>query len=703
MREHPRRGLVPSSENQAADGHRLGYVPALDGIRALAVLAVMAYHGGVSFLPAGFFGVDAFFVLSGFLITTLLLTEWLRGGTIRLKAFWSRRVRRLLAALLVVVLFVVVYARFVAAPGMYPELRWDSVAAIFYSANWRFIASAQNYFVQTGPVSPLLHTWSLAIEEQFYILWPLILLAIARRSANRPRRALRIVLTMSVMGAVASAVEMAALFHPGTDPTRIYFGTDTHAQCLLVGAALAAAVALVRNRERSVTATVWSKRLLTVGGVTGVVVCAVTWSQWQYGQSVVYRGGFLVVSISVAAVIAAAVLVPDGIVSRALGVGLLRFIGRISYGMYLWHFPLDIALTAGRTGTSGWTLFLIRSVVTVVVATISFYAMERPIRTRAWLTTAHARFVAPAGVVVTSIVVVVATAPPAFAVSPLGSVTTIAGAPGPGVTLANGSALDKAPVRVMVVGDSVARTLAAGLVWRQGLFHAEIVNLAILGCGVAQGPAVWQASHGVETLFPVAGPCQLTPKFGFVPWETAWKSWLGEVHPNVVVLLAGLWEGADRFYHGHRTNILNPVFATYVRHQLERAVQIGTSKGARMVLMTEPCSGAEPQPGGAPFPEDQIKRVQIYNGIVRRVAAEFPADVVVQDLFALSCPRGRFIRTLDGAPFRPDGVHYATRPGTGADRLAGQILPLWEQLGHLQEEHGGPVIRTPVPTKLSVP
>jgi peptidoglycan/LPS O-acetylase OafA/YrhL len=678
-------------------------MPALDGVRALAVLAVMAYHAGISLLPAGFFGVDAFFVLSGFLITTLLVREWTGSGRIVLRAFWGRRARRLLAALLLVVLFVVLYARFVATPGMYPGLRWDSVAAIFYSANWRFIASAQNYFVQTGPVSPLLHTWSLAIEEQFYIVWPLVVLAIVRRSGDDPRRGLRRILGLSVAGVVASAVEMAILFHPGTDPTRVYFGTDTHAQCLLAGTGLAASLELLRRRERSNLSTRWARHLVTAAGISGVIVCAVTWSQWHYGQNVVFRGGFLVVSVSVTAVIAAAVLVPNGVVARALGVAPLRFIGRISYGMYLWHFPLDIALNATNTGTSGWALFLIRSVVTVIAAAASFYALERPIRTRSRLTPAKARVVAPVAVVVTSLVAVVATAPPSFASGNASSPTALPGtSPGPDLTLPNGSVLGAAPVRVLLVGDSIALSLGIGLVPAEQRFHLGIANRAILGCGVAQGPAVWGAQHGAEMAQLVAEPCEVKPNPGFVTWETAWKKWLAEAQPNVVVLLAGRWEVSDRSYHGVRTNILNPVFATYVRHQLERAVLIGTSTGARMVLMTAPCSGAQLQPDGKPFPEDEPGRISLYNQILRAVAAEFPSKVVVQDLFSLSCPGGHFTATLDGRPFRPDGVHFDGTVG-GARLLAGQVLPLWEQLGHVQEAEGGTVIHTPLPTHFSAP
>ena len=149
---------------EAVTPQRLRYIAPLDGIRAFAVLAVMAYHGGVSFMPGGFFGVDAFFVLSGYLITSLLLGEWRADGRISLPAFWARRARRLLPALIVLLLAVACYVRFFVPAGTYPDLRLDSLSSLFYFANWHFIVSGENYFAATGPPSPLLHTWTLSIE-----------------------------------------------------------------------------------------------------------------------------------------------------------------------------------------------------------------------------------------------------------------------------------------------------------------------------------------------------------------------------------------------------------------------------------------------------------------------------------------------------------------------------------------------------------
>ncbi len=675
------------------------YMPGLDGIRALAVLSVMAYHGGLSFLPAGFFGVDAFFVLSGFLITTLLVSEWDSSKGIALARFWARRARRLLPALLVVLVFVVLYARFVAAPGTYPGLRFDGISALFYSANWRFIVSNQNYFVANGPVSPLLHTWSLAIEEQFYIVWPLVVLGVMRLGRKVPGRGLKALLAVSVLGAAASALEMAVLFNPAANPTREYFGTDTHAQCLLVGAALACALTLWRRGGGPEASSARGRLALSLAGLLGVGVCAWAWSQWHYGQAVVFRGGFLVVSVAVAAVILCTVVHPGALVSRALASAPLRFLGRISYGMYLWHFPLDIALTGTRTGLEGTELFLARSAITVAIATVSFYGLERPIRQRVLLSSAAARFVTPAAVLGTAAVVVLGTVTPVGAAS-----SPVPSGPAPGHPVGSVPAsLADAPVRVMLVGDSTALTLGVGLAAVESHWHIDQSNLAILGCGVDQGSSVWDDSQGQLENLAIADPCRLVPKKGYVPWPTAWSEWIRSVKPNVVVLLAGRWEVDDRTYLGHRTNILHAAYATYTKHQLEEAVRIGTSTGARMVLMTAPCYSEGEQLNGDPWPQDAIARVQKYNTLVRAVGAEFPSQVSVQDLYALTCPGGKFMPTLDGKPLRgADGVHFSPAPGGGA-LLAPQILPLWETLGHEQEAAGGAVQRGRAPQFFQLP
>jgi len=278
---------------------------------------------------------------------------------------------------------------------------------------------------------------------------------------------------------------------------------------------------------------------------------------------------------------------------------------------------------------------------------------------------------------------------------------TVPVAPVPSTVVSIPAALATAPVRVMLVGDSVAITLGRGLLYHETGSHITLANQGIVGCGVVQGTKAWAPENGQQQAYDVGWPCWLGPKHGFVPWPEAWRHWLREIRPNLVVLLAGRWEVVDRVYQGRRTNILHPVFAAYVKRMLERAVTIGTSGGAHMVLMTSPCFSEGEQPDGTPFPEDNVRRVQEYNRLVREVGAEFPATVTVQDLYAMTCPGGKFTPTLAGVQLRsPDGVHFAPGAGIGADLLAPRILPLWEQLGHEQEAAGGTVVTGSIPTHL---
>ena len=216
---------------------RMQHQPALDGLRGAAVAGVLLFHAG--HLRGGYLGVDAFFVLSGFLITSLLLAEGARTGTVALGAFWARRARRLLPALLAVLAFVAVYSLVVASAAERTTIRGDGLATLGYFANWRAIFSGTDYWALFGSPSPLEHTWSLAIEEQFYLVWPLLLVAITAA----PRR----VLALAGGLAIASFVWMQVLYDPAS-PSRVYFGTDTRLASILIGAALAAWVALTGTR-----------------------------------------------------------------------------------------------------------------------------------------------------------------------------------------------------------------------------------------------------------------------------------------------------------------------------------------------------------------------------------------------------------------------------------------------------------------------
>ena len=291
-----------------------GRVLGLDGLRAVAVLLVLGFHFGVGGLGGGFFGVDVFYVLSGFLITGLLLAEYERRDRIGLGAFWLRRARRLLPALLLVLVAVTLMVRFAEPAGTYPGYRGAALSALFYVSNWWQVATSGNYFVATGATSPLTHTWSLAVEEQFYLVWPLVVLAVLHLAGSF-RRGVRAVLAVAAVGAMASAVEMAVLFRPGGNTTRIYFGTDTHAQSVLVGAVLACLLTLVARRRgvggMAPVAPAGAPRIvLTLAGLAGVLVVFVAARRLNGASTDTYRGGFLLVALCSAAAIAAVVSVP---------------------------------------------------------------------------------------------------------------------------------------------------------------------------------------------------------------------------------------------------------------------------------------------------------------------------------------------------------------------------------------------------------
>ena len=656
-----------------ATGVHLSYVPALDGVRALAVLGVLAFHGGVSWLPGGFLGVDAFFVLSGFLITSLLLGEWRATGRIALGGFWARRARRLLPALFALVVAVVCLAPVVMPAGSYPGLRGDAISTLLYVANWHFVSAGATYFAQAAPPSPLTHTWSLAIEEQFYLLWPVVVLVVLTWT-----RRLGPLLWVCAAGCVASCVEMALLFGGGASLTRLYYGTDTRAQSLLVGATLAVGLAMLADRRDATTdpSVAWSpwsptsrrtRVALGVLGAVGTTGGAAAWVGVQGASAFLYEGGFLLVALSSAAVIASAVCLPEGVLSRVLGAHPLRALGRISYGVYLWHYPLFLWVDAGRTHLHGAALLGLRFLLTVAVSWASFVLLERPVRRGRVLHGRRAWIAAPAGVALVAVVAVVTTLPP--------STLPADAAPGPTAPAAPHRA-----VRVLVIGDSTALTLGVALSEDAARYGIAQRDVAILGCGVVTGRRV-RVTGRVES---ISRPCSTSPlpagtpqvkrvptPFGVdvtVPdgerWSAWYRHWVARDRPQVVVVLAGRWEVVTRLVGGRWTNIGHRAFAAAVARGLRRAVRIATARGAAAVLMTAPCYDAGEQPDGQPWPTDAAARVAAYDRIVRAVAVRSGRRTSVFPLGALVCPGGKFHRRLDGVTVRAaDGVHFSLTAG----------------------------------------
>jgi peptidoglycan/LPS O-acetylase OafA/YrhL len=358
---------------QPAGGQR--YVPGLDGLRALAVLAVIAYHIGLGWAPGGLLGVGVFFTLSGYLITDLLLAQHDSSGRLRMRDFWRRRARRLLPALFVMLAVVAGWVALLQRAQL-SALRGATAAAALYVSNWWLIAQHSSYFAQFGPPSPLGHLWSLAVEEQFYLLWPWLLWLGLRCTRRLPERSRRYTLAAATLVlSAASFAAMVALYHPGYDPTRVYDGTDTRAFALLIGAALAF-VCPARMMAAEVSAR--RKRLLDGAGVAGLVVIGLLiWRTTQYSPFL-YRGGMVTLSVATAAVIWSAAS-PASRFGRALGSQPLRWLGVRSYGIYLWHYPIIVLTTpANAAPTLGRSAAQVAA--SIAVAALSWRFIEEPIR-----------------------------------------------------------------------------------------------------------------------------------------------------------------------------------------------------------------------------------------------------------------------------------------------------------------------------------
>ena len=348
---------------------RMPYLPALDGIRALAVAAVVLYHAGVFWLPAGFLGVDVFFVVSGFLITALLVAEFEREQRVDLRAFWIRRARRLLPALALVLAVTTVYAVVVLGDQLVTHLR-EVLAATVYVTNWDLIIRDISYFESFDRPSQLRHLWSLAVEEQFYLLWPIVFALLTRFVSKRA------VLVIVVLLGAASLAWMVALYQPGEDPSRVYFGSDPRAFTILLGVALG----LVWRPWR----WSWPEQKAWLGGaldvvglgglgaMAGIMLYAHWWDAW------LYPWGLLGVSLGAAALIAAVVRHASAI-APLLGLSPLRWLGLRSYGVYLWHWPVLIALT-WEFDFVGWQLLALGVAITAGLSEASYRWLETPVR-----------------------------------------------------------------------------------------------------------------------------------------------------------------------------------------------------------------------------------------------------------------------------------------------------------------------------------
>jgi len=671
----------------------IGYFGGLDGIRALAIAAVLLYHGGVVWAGGGFLGVEAFFVLSGFLITSLLIAEWRRSATIALRAFWARRARRLLPALFCLVAVVGLYETLTSASSSVPGLKGDGIATLFYYGNWHQIVTQSNYFAATGPVSPLQHTWSLAIEEQFYILWPTSLLAaiwvtrrVLRRSRPTDRRVLGTLFAASVTLALASAVETLILFRGGAGVNRVYYGTDTRAASLLTGASLAFALAIFRRREPAGRATSTGRgsgalgwaALLALSAVLAMMHYATGASAWLYPY------GMVGLDLAVAVIIAAVVLRPASAAGRIFSVGPARALGQISYGVYLWHFPLFLWLTTAATGVSGAPLLGLRLAITLIVSIISFVLIEQPVRRRklpTWLTAAFAP-VALGGACAALFVAAAAAAPP-LASAPLPKppprlegtqaacsvlVTdtrqyglsppspALAAVQQPKWLAARELSWDShsrvtfhtcPPKRVLLIGDSLAFSLGLGQMIEERHYGVEVANAAILGC----------AFHTVGEL-NVSGTWESQP----ASCGNALSRWRHDEQvfkPQAVIVELGYRDEFDWRTHGKVRHLGQPAFDATVVGQIERYIQVLGDGHTPILFLSVPYAQPRPQPDGSPSPAGSPARHARINTLLRTAAGTDPSLVRVLDIDKVVSPGNSYQRDVNGKLCRFDGIHFA--------------------------------------------
>jgi peptidoglycan/LPS O-acetylase OafA/YrhL len=647
------------------------YWPALDGWRGLTIWVAISVHAGY-FTAGGVLSLDTFFVLSGFLITGILLREWLRGdergaGRIDLPAFWARRARRLLPALFVVLAAVLAYSAFVAPSLGLDKVRGDVLGSLFYVANWRFILSGQSYFGAFTSPSPVLHLWSLAVEEQFYLFWPPIVLGVLWLARRRLRAegAVAALGVVALLGAVASAVLMANLYVRGGDPSRVYYGTDTRAQAMLVGAALAVIVTLhgpLRSRI--------SRGVLSVAAALGFVAVVVPWfaSNATRVHDVFYgQYGLLVYSFATAIVIWRLAQPSPGVLGRGLQLSPVRWVGAISYEMYLWHWPTYLVITPEYTGLTGPALLTVRLASVVGLAAVTHFYVGEPIRRGVRLRTPRlsGAFTA-AAVIAISVGVFAATVSARPALS--GNIGQVADGRGPPTvpsTLApstseraSAAPVTAAPVKVLVVGDSQGATLAQGLDASPGAHGLSaqpglvVWNRAILGCSISTASS-----------FVIDGDRQRNKCGGDGAWQRQWASDVAAFRPDVVVVQAGAWDLYD--VAGPGDSVVHPgdpAWKTSYTNDVKTLFDTLSATGAVVVAIRPPCYGTTEVVGSGATPPERLDATRIAGiGSAWQTAAR-SRDTRLLDLGDTLCPGGR-----SDASLRPDGAHY---DDAGADHVA---------------------------------
>ncbi len=629
--------------------NRLTYQPALDGLRAIAVIAVLIYHdhkipGSDGGLTGGFLGVEVFFVLSGYLITSLLLNEIVATGRVAFGTFFARRLRRLTPALIVMLLGIALYTATLAESWNRSRIRSDAIATLLNSQNWHLILG----HFRSGSI--LNHTWSLSIEEQWYFLWPLALTGLMLITTHGLRRVAIIVSSIALGSATMNAFLIS---RPNTTNLRMYYGTDTRSLGLLLGAAFAIWVSYFGGRlplSDAITRFLGSAGLLIVGGMMVLM---------QDSDTLLFQGGLLVFGLAVVAIINATLHSSPTYIGRALSAKPLRSIGIVSYGLYLYHWPLYFVLTPARIEISGAPLLAVRLIVTLAAATASYFLFERPIRNAS----VRPRYVALAALISIGTTAAVAT------VSASGAVklqyAEPASEPNPLALVHLGTIAKAAPRahRVLVVGDVFAVQMGVG---SNGKFERDGMvgtTFGSLGCGLAEGGLVGPGGVAHDEL----PNCYR--------WPDQYRAAVATFRPNTVVLAATSRELFNRRIGGKVLRFTTSELSTQIKRELERTHVIVTKHGARLVLLTVPCIPNIAIDRATPEVRVDPRRIAEYNTILRDFAKAHSATTSVAELADVLCPT----QPLNGVDWART---YWQRPGAITPAGANAV---WQWISRLPE------------------
>lgn len=669
---------------------RMPHLTALDGLRGVAVAAVVTYHLSPSLLPGGFLGVDLFFVLSGFLITSLVLRERKMKGRLDLKGFYVRRLRRLAPALLAVIAALGVYALVAAQPAEAVRIRTHGLWSLAWLANWRFVLDGTTYTDVIAGASPLRHMWSLAIEEQFYLVFPALVIALGVAAYRLGVGERWLVGTIAGAGALMSAVAMAVVASRADGTAglaRAYFGTDTRAHGLLIGVVLGALLLGLPPTSGK------AARCLRLAVVPALGVLVVAMGLGGETALWMYFGGFVAVGVATAVVIAAVGSVRW--LRTALEWRPLVALGVISYGVYLWHWPVIVLVNRSRTGLDGLPLVASQLALTLAVAIASYFLLERPIRRGALGQLLGRWSVAtlPLAAVALLAVLIVGSQPqPLSNQEALQQVAVESSRQGPtsgdqGVTVGG---IGSDHLQVVVMGDSVAHTLAGGTLnpapgggfepWQQALSpfdpaRVRIHSMARPQCSYVPGRVVSRAV-GVGTI-------------NELDTETPCGDWRGQLDtllaegPDLVIWASAI-DISDRNINGTEIVVGTPEWETVMEDTLGEVADIVDRAGAHLVLLALP-----PRSEVFYLEADNANRwreAALHNTLERFVAPR--TSVSLLDLANEVCPQDDC--TSPSAGFDPawrfDGLHYDI---FGAFWFAEWVTPQLQSLARVGSEGAG--------------